>query len=68
MTSLRLPDTPGSWVFKLTVEDDTGDKGSGTITVVANSPVTGGGGALGWAWGAGLWAWVVALAWRQRRR
>jgi serine protease len=70
ITSLRLPDTPGSWVFKLTVEDDAGDSGSGTITVVAASPppTGGGGGALGWAWGAGLWAWVLALGWRQRRR
>lgn len=69
-TSLRLPDTPGSWVFKLTVVDDAGGSGSGTITVVASSPVSGGGGggALGWAWGAGLWAWVLALGWRQRRR
>lgn len=67
ITSLRLPNTPGSWVFKLTVEDDAGDSGSGTITVVASSAVSGGGGALGGAWGVGLWAWVLALAWRQRR-
>jgi serine protease len=70
ITSLSLPDVPGSWVFQLTVEDDAGDRGTGTITVVASNPVTGGGGggSTGWAWGVGLWAWVLALGWRQRRR
>jgi serine protease len=70
VANLQLPDLEARWVFRLTVTDSDGEKGSDTVTVVTVRPTTsgGGGGALGWAWGAGLWAWVVALAWRQRRR
>jgi serine protease len=70
MTTLRLPDAEGRWVFRLTVTDSNGEQGNDTVTVVARNPPPtggGGGGALGWAWGVGLWAWVLALAWRQRR-
>lgn len=71
ITALNLPaSVEGRWVFRLTVRDDTGDEGTDVVAVVAANPPSagGGGGSLGWAWGAGLWAWVVALAWRQRRR
>lgn len=69
-TLFSLPSSvEGRWVFRLTVQDDTGDEGSDVVAVVAaNPPPTGGGGgSLGWAWGAGLWAWVLALGWRRRR-
>lgn len=71
LTSFALPASmEGRWVFRLTVLDDIGDDGSDTVVVLAAypPPTGGGGGSLGWAWGAGLWAWVLALGWRQRRR
>ena len=72
-TSFALPAAvEGRWVFRLTVQDDIGDEGSDVVAVVAANPPPapgGGGGALGWAWGAGLWAWVLGLAlgWRRGR-
>jgi serine protease len=70
ITTFALPaSVEGRWVFRLTVRDDMNEEGSDVVAVVAATPPpSGGGGALGWAWGAGLWAWVLALGWRQRRR
>lgn len=59
-----------TYVFQLTVQDDLGRGGVDTVTVVAAmpAPAGGGGGASGLWWGLSLWAWVLAVAWSQRRR
>ncbi len=69
LTSVQLPSSiEGRWVFRLTVQDNLGDQGSDTVTVLAaNPPSQGGGGALGGWWGAGLWVWAFALALARRR-
>lgn len=71
IATVRLPSSPATYVFRLTVTDDhqpSARTGSDTLTAVAAYPVSsGGGGASGWLWGMALWAWVVALGLRQRR-
>lgn len=68
-TALQMPGQGGTWVFRLTVQDNLGDTGSDTVRVVVSEPVGGGGGAMGAWWGAGLWLWLLTLPglWRRRR-
>jgi serine protease len=72
VAGVSLPNTPATYVFRLTVTDNftpTARTGSDTVTVVAAYPVTsgGGGGSTSVFWGIALWAWVLAVCWQQRR-
>jgi serine protease len=70
LTGLQLPAAvEGRWVFRLTVQDNLGDQGNDTVTVVAANPPAqgGGGGSIAWAWGLGLWAWLLVFGWHRRR-
>ncbi len=62
-----------TYVFSLTVVDNFGRSGEDTVRGVAVMPPPpagggGGGGATSHLWGLSLWAWVIAVAWFQRRR
>jgi len=74
VASVVLPAVEARYEFQLQVTDNstpTPLTGQDVVTVTAANPPAapsgGGGGGTGWAWGAALWAWVLASAWGRRR-
>ncbi|WP_159596699.1 S8 family serine peptidase [Hydrogenophaga sp. BPS33] len=61
-----------TYEFSLSIADNFGRRGEDSVVVVAAMPAPpargGGGGSAGLLWGLGLWAWVLAMVLRQRRR
>jgi len=64
--------TAGTYVFQLSLTDESNRTGRDTVRVEVVAPTGGGdgggggGGSTGVLWGMGLWLWVAALAFRTR--
>ncbi len=76
VVTAQLPAVEAAYRFRLTVTDSRGETGQSEFTVQASrgesmaavSAQGGGGGSSGWAWGAALWAWVLAVGTAVRRQ
>jgi hypothetical protein len=66
---LKLASGAQQYVLKLQVTDNLGAVGEDTIAFVTTAPIDsgGGGGAMPWLWGVGLWL-ILIVVWAQKHK